>query len=257
MPGLGPAAQQLPSNHNYPGESPSADASLRQAQELIQQGLFDQARKIINAQLERNPSVDGYNLLGIACTNEKDYEHAADAFQQALTLAPNSTKTHNNLANLYVAQEKVDLAEKEFTKVLSLSPTNRDANYNLGLLLIAKGKPLAAIQHLQRVHPATIETRFNLVRAYFQAGKPTEALNTARELSAAHKQDVQLHFTLGLLLATAKQYKSAQLELEQANALQSETFEIPLQPRAGLSSRARIPESRSYPQPCSKDKTRF
>ena len=48
----------------------------------------------------------------------------------------------------------------------------------------------------------------------------------ARELSAQSKADVQLHFTLGVLLASEKQYKSAQLELEKANALQPETFEI-------------------------------
>ena len=48
----------------------------------------------------------------------------------------------------------------------------------------------------------------------------------ARQLSAAHKQDLQLHFTLGLVLAAAKQYRAAQLELEQANALHPETFEI-------------------------------
>jgi tetratricopeptide (TPR) repeat protein len=226
IPGLELPARQVPPNQRRPSQPDAAQAPLQQAEELIQQGLFDQAREIIDAQLARNPTVDAYNLLGIVCTNEKDYDHAADAFEHALMLAPNSTKTHNNLGNLYVAQQKVDLAEREFTKVLSLSPTNRDANYNLGVLLLAKGKPLAAIQHFQRVHPATVETRFNLVRAYFQAGKPTEALNTARELSAAHKQDVQLHFTVGLLLATAKQYKTAQLELERANALQPETFEI-------------------------------
>jgi tetratricopeptide (TPR) repeat protein len=226
IPTPGRAIQQAPPIHHKPSQPDAANAPLEQAEELIEQSLFDQARKIIDAQLAQNPSVDAYNLLGIVCTNEKDYEHAADAFEQALTLAPNSTKTHNNLGNLYVAQQKVDLAEKEFAKVLSLSPTNHDANYNLGLLLIAEGKPLAAIPHFQRVHPATVETRFNLVRAYFQAGKPTEAMNIARELSAAHKQDVKLHFTLGLLLATAKQYKTAQLELEQANALQPETFEI-------------------------------
>jgi tetratricopeptide (TPR) repeat protein len=226
LPSPGRAFQQAPPIHHKASQPDAANAPLQQAEELIQQSLFDQARKIIDRQVEQNPSVDAYNLLGIVCTNEKDYDHAADAFQHALTLAPNSTKTHNNLGNLYVAQQKVDLAEKEFTKVLSLSPANRDANYNLGLLLIAEGKTLAAIQHFQRVHPATVETRFNLVRAYFQAGKPTEAMSIARELSAAHKQDVKLHFTLGLLLATAKQYKTAQLELEQANALQPETFEI-------------------------------
>ena len=226
IPSLGQAPRHSPLNgQNRP--SATVASPLQKAEGLIQQGLFEEAKKIIEDELQLNPSsVEAYNLMGIVYTDEKDYAHAADAFQQALRLAPNSTKTHNNLGNLYVTQQKLDLAEEQFTKVLSAAPENRDANYNLGLLLLAKGAPVAAIQHFRRVRPPTVETRFNLVRAYFQAGKTAEALKTARELSAVHKQDVQLHFTLGLLLATAKQYKSAQLELEQANALQPETFEI-------------------------------
>jgi Flp pilus assembly protein TadD len=196
-------------------------APLREARELIQKGLFDQAAKILEDQVKQDPtSVDAYNLLGIAYAGENDYVRALDAFQRALTLAPNSVTTHNNLGNLYVSQQKSDLAEREFKKVLSIAQTNRDANYNLGLLLLAKGAPAAAIEHFERVHPLNVETRFNLVRAYLQAGKTTQALQAAHELSAAHKQDVQLHFTLGVLLASAKQYKSALLELEQANELQ-------------------------------------
>jgi len=226
LPSLGQNQQHSSLNgHHRP--SAIVASPLQHAEELIQQGLFEQARKIIEEQLQLDPSsVEAYNLMGVVYADEKDYAHATDAFQQALRLAPNSTKTRNNLGSLYVTQQKLDLAEKEFTTVLGIAPENRDANYNLGLLLLAKGAPVAAIQHFRRVRPPTVETRFNLVRAYFQAGKTAEALKTARELSAAHKQDVQLHFTLGLLLATAKQYKSAQLELEQANALQPETFEI-------------------------------
>src|SRR5205814_6119762 len=89
-----------------------------------------------------------------------------------------------------------------------------------------KGKPLVAIEHLQRIRPQTVETQFNLIRCYLAAGRMTEGLQAARVLSAAHKQDVQLHFTLGVLLAEAKQFKQAQVELEQANALHPETFEI-------------------------------
>ena len=37
---------------------------------------------------------------------------------------------------------------------------------------------------------------------------------------------MQVHFSLGVLLASEKQYKAAQLELEKADALQPETFEI-------------------------------
>ena len=40
------------------------------------------------------------------------------------------------------------------------------------------------------------------------------------------RDDVQLHLSLGVLLASEKQYKAAQLELEKADALQPGTFEI-------------------------------
>jgi tetratricopeptide (TPR) repeat protein len=204
-----------------------ADPSLRQAEELIQSGQLENAKAAIEEQLQRDPSnVEAYNLLGIVYTSIKDFPQAATAFEHALKLKPNSTVTHNNLGNLYIAQQKPDLAEKEFRTVLSAAPANRDANYNLGLLLLAKGSPLASIAYFQRVHPQSLETRFNLVRAYLAAGKTTEALQLARQVSIAHKQDVQVHFTLGLLLASAKQYKAAQRELGQANALQPETFEI-------------------------------
>ncbi len=148
--------------------------------------------------------MEGYNLLGIVYSSEKDYDNALEAFQHALKLDPNSARTHNNLGNLYVAQEKFDLAEKEFGEVLRFDPTNREANYNLGLVLMARRSPAEAILHFQRVRPADIATRFNLVRAYLQAGRTAEGLKLARELSAQNKDDVQLHFTLGVLLAAEK-----------------------------------------------------
>ena len=204
-----------------------APSKLAQAQELIQQGEFAQAKNLIEDQLKLAPSdVEAYNLLGIVDANEKNFTLAEEAFQQALRLDPGSKTTHNNLGNLYVTQQKLDLAEKEFNTVLKSAPANRDANYNLGLLLMAKGSPLEAVSHFQRIHPQSVETRVNVIRAYLAAGKSTEALAQAHDLSAAHKQDVQLHFTLGVVLAAAKQYRAAQLELEQANGLHPETFEI-------------------------------
>ena len=71
------------------------------------------AKQKIEEQLTLDPSsVEGYNLLGIVYSSEKDYDNALKSFQHALTLDPNSIRTHNNLGNVYVAQEKFDLAEK-------------------------------------------------------------------------------------------------------------------------------------------------
>jgi len=221
------AAQQAgtatkPSHHSAAVQSPFTEAEA-----LLRQGSVEESKKKIQEQLALHPdSVAGYNLLGIAYSTEKNYDAALEAFQRALKLSPSSTKTHNNLGNLYIAENHADLAEKEFRTVLRLDPADKEGNYNLGLLLLAKDLPREAIPHFQRVRPPNTETKFNLVRCYLLSGQPAAALSLAKTLSAQNKGDVRLHFTLGVLLAEAKQYRESELELEKANALQPETFEI-------------------------------
>jgi len=202
-------------------------ARLQEAEEELRAGQLDQAKAKVQEELAENPSsVEAYNLLGIIYGSEKDYPHALEAFREALKLAPGSVSTRNNLGNLYVTQDRLDLAEQEFRHVLRLAPANASANYNLALVLMAKGSFAEAIPHLQRVRPATVASRSNLVRALLRAGQGKEGMALARELSAQNKDDVQVHFTLGVLLAEEKQYEAAELELEKANALRPETPEI-------------------------------
>jgi len=223
----GYAAQQSVPSQGNTRQSSKAQPPFLEAETLLRQGSIEEAKKKIREELERNPSsVEGYILLGIVYSDEKDYANALETFKYALKLDPSSTRARNNLGNVYVAEEKLDLAEEEFRKVLRLAPGNRDANYNLGLVLMAKGLPGEAISLFQRVRPSSMATRFNLTRAYLQAGRTAEGLKVATELSVQNKDDVQLHFTLGVLLASEKQYRPARLELEKANALQPETWEI-------------------------------
>jgi tetratricopeptide (TPR) repeat protein len=76
--------------------------------------------------------------------------------------------------------------------------------------------------------PANLQPEKALIqiRAYLESNRTAEALRLATQLSAQKKGDVQLHLSLGVLLASEKQYKAAQLELEKADALQPGTFEI-------------------------------
>jgi tetratricopeptide (TPR) repeat protein len=221
-------AGQQPATKRSASQQPTeaVTPALAEAKALFREGRVAEAKSKIQDELQRNPAnAKAYDLLGIVSVSEKDYAAALDAFQHALELEPNSTSTRNNIGNVYVAQGKFGLAEEEFRTVLRAAPANRDANYNLGLVLLARGLPAKAILHFQRVRPANLETKFNLTRAYLQAGRTQEGLKSATELSN-EKDNVQLHFTLGVLLAAEKQYRAAQLELEKANALQPETFEI-------------------------------
>src|SRR4029077_8119218 len=72
-------------NGQMHGPQRTTTSPLQHAEELIQQGHLDEAKKVIEEQIYENPSsVEAYNLEGIIYTDEKDYAQAADAFQQAL-----------------------------------------------------------------------------------------------------------------------------------------------------------------------------
>src|SRR6266403_1703532 len=87
------AQQSVPSKKNAQ-QSSKIQPQFREAEELFRQGLIDQAKEKIQETLERNPSsAEGYNLLGIIYSDQKDYTNALEAFQHALKLDANSTRT--------------------------------------------------------------------------------------------------------------------------------------------------------------------
>ena len=176
--------QSVKSRRSAPQPAAQLDPRLLEAKTLFSQGRSDEAKQKIQELLNLHPSSgEGYNLLGIIYGGERNYDGAVEAFQHALQVDPSSAGTRNNLGNSYVAQNKLALAENEFRMVLRLDPRNRDANYNLGLLLMAERSPAQAIMHFQRAQPANLETRFNLIRAYLQAGRTAQG-----RVQAAHRE---------------------------------------------------------------------
>jgi tetratricopeptide (TPR) repeat protein len=203
------------------------NADLGQVQILLQQNQLDEAKNLVLEILQHDPrSIEAYNLLGMILSQQQNYSDAVGAFKKALQIDPASSKTRNNLGMVYLMEKQVEPAESQFRAVLQRDPANRDANYNLGVLLMIKGDHQGAIVHFRKVRPQDKQTRLQLVRAYFDNKQPALALQAANDLSAAENNDMQVHFSLGVLLGTEKQYKDAQLELEKADALQPGTFEI-------------------------------
>ena len=207
-------------------QSPASD-SMQAVRALIQQEKWDQARPVLTDVLQRSPSnVEAWNLLGIVDSEEHDDAGALAAFTRALQLRPASVDIHNNLGNLYLAGRKFDLAQREYRTVLRIDPRNRDANFNLAALLMQQGQFEKAIACLEQVHPADNQTRLRLIEAELASRHTPQALRQATELSAANSRDVNLHYTLGVLLASQHQFPMAELELEKADALRPDSFPI-------------------------------
>ena len=94
---------------------------------------------------------------------------------------------------------------------------------------MAKSSPSKAIPYFLRVRPANHQTKFNLTRAYLQAGRPAEGLRVAKEISAKPIRQRIICSCIShweYCWPREKQYRAGQLELERANALQPETYEI-------------------------------
>ena len=221
------AEQAAPDAHSHRLDSSPMNADFERAKELLQRGALDEALTAAQAGLARSPrSVDGLNLLGMILHEQKRYAESEVVLQKALKINSRSTATLNNLAINFVSQEDFDQAERTLHETLRIAPQDRSANYNLGLLLLSRKKPKEAIPALQRVHPADSGVLLNLVQAQFMAGLTAQALNTTKTLSRQNAKDVKLHFTLGVVLASKKQYGPAIHEFEIANALQPRTIEI-------------------------------
>jgi len=208
-------------------ESSSRNVDFVRAREMFQRGALDDALTAAQAGLKRSPrSVDGLNLLGMILHQLKRHAESEEVLQKALKINPYSLATLNNLAITFVSEGKVDQAERTFREILRITPQDRSANYNLGLLLLSQKKPEESILALQRVRPADSSVLLNLVQAQLMAGLTAPALRTAKTLSRQNAKDVKLHFTLGVVLASKKQYGPAIHEFEIANALQPRTIEI-------------------------------
>jgi tetratricopeptide (TPR) repeat protein len=205
----------------------AARERFREAEQLLRQGYTENALAAVREGLKIAPeSVEGWNLLGLAYSQQKDYARAVAALERALKLDPHSIRTHTNLGNTYFVWAKLDPSEKEFRAALRQDPYDRDANYNLGMVLLARGQPGQAIAFLKRVRPPDDSSQIALIQAFFQNREPAEALALARAVSVRGKNDVRLHFSIGVLLARETQFDPAIHELELADALSPGTPEI-------------------------------
>jgi tetratricopeptide (TPR) repeat protein len=220
-------AQTAPHSPAATKPQTAAEAHFAAGRDLLSQHRPKEAEAEIRAGLLLSPkNVAALNLLGISLGEQKDFAGAEKTFQLAIATNPHLPNAHNNLGNIYVAEQKNDLAEREFRAALRIDPANRDANYNLGLVLLARKDPRDAITYFSRVQPQGPEVLFNLMQAYLATGQKEKGLELAHSLSEQAKDDVRAHFTLGLLLAKQKQYDAASHEFEIANSLQPDTFEI-------------------------------
>lgn len=130
----------------------------------------------------RNPAA-AY-ALGKALLLNEDFQGAAEAFKQAIRLAPDFFEAHNNLG---VTLEKLDLldeASEAYGAALRISPGYAHANNNIGNIWLAKRRYDEAeicYREVLKTDPTYIEALNNLSVALNLQGSFKEAEQTCEE----------------------------------------------------------------------------
>ena len=88
--------------------------------------------------------------LGIKFVNKRDFQQAANHFQEALTIYPEYLAARNDLGAQYLKLKRIDDAEKHFEIVLSSDPKNFNAKFNMGLVEMERHHYTEAISLLNQ-----------------------------------------------------------------------------------------------------------
>ncbi len=112
--------------------------------------------------------------LGLAYRHHRMSDKAAEQFQLALKINPDSTEAHLGLGNSYQDLGMPDAALKEYLTAISLAPGHWKAHYNLGVLYDQALKmPDKAIKEFL----TAINLKPDFIEAYNNLGAVYQALN--------------------------------------------------------------------------------
>jgi tetratricopeptide (TPR) repeat protein len=145
-----------------------------------------------------------YNL-GLALLRKGNRVLAATELQTAVRQKPDSAAAHFALGSLWQAEDKREEAAQEFNVVLTIDSQFVPASLAVAQVLMAQGKPAAAIigleKELEFSHPPEqVETlQVSRALAYAQNGQADKGVGILQEFVAAHPDSADAHLNLGLL----------------------------------------------------------
>ncbi|HEY6923346.1 MAG TPA: tetratricopeptide repeat protein, partial [Steroidobacteraceae bacterium] len=171
----------------------SDDAKLALVNFLTTQRTREQAEQTLRKYIQANP--DKYELrlgLGALLTRAGAFKDASATYQDVIDRDPNGPSgmvARDRLARLYVAQNRIDDAQKLIAEVLQKSPRDDDALLLRGQIELARNDATAAIGDLRAVirdQPGAVPVRQMLAQAYQvnnQPGLAEEQLRGAMEVA--------------------------------------------------------------------------
>ncbi|MCM1002796.1 MAG: tetratricopeptide repeat protein [Candidatus Gastranaerophilales bacterium] len=123
---------------------------------------------------ENERSAQDWLLLGNLLDEKGEKSNAIFMYQKAINTDKKYYKAYYNLANLYLADERYNMAVENYKKAVSLNKENPYVFYNLGCAYLKLGevkKARSAFQQAVTLKNDVAEFHYNLAYTYKSLGK--------------------------------------------------------------------------------------
>ena len=159
-----------------------------------------------------DPGVRSGFERGLQLQKAGDLSGAEDAYLRALKSDPNNAQINANLAVLYEALGRFQLAERHLRQAINVAPKNPAAHNNLGVVLYRMGNYDGALIEFDRalsLNSGQLDAYTNKGLIFMRWGRYDDAQRAFRQVLVMDPQNALAHYNLGLVYEEMQQWDMA------------------------------------------------
>lgn len=186
-------------------EHQEISTTFKKALEHYQAGEIQEAKKTCKQICQADPSnAPVLHLLGMIAYRAELYDDAVKQMSRAVQLSPNTPFFHNDLANSFLAQGKIDEAILCYRNALRLDPNIVRAYSKLGVALMKKNRVDQALQSFEialMLKPDDTDALYHSGLLLDQEKKPHQAIACFERLLAIQPDRIDARYAMGAILS--------------------------------------------------------
>lgn len=165
--------------------------------DTLQRKMFDTLNRVVALDPDHDRA---YFYLGSMARDLGEIELAITAFKALTRIIPYDDRHHRELAELYVAQNRLDEALQSYERVVTIRPEQKSARNHLGQLYLQTGD-----------YPAAIKTFLSVLSPLEEQSEPNNVTGrTTRNISEA---EIEAHHGISLAYQAQDDFERAEFHI--------------------------------------------